>query len=233
VYYYLLAILFLIIAVAAVALTVRLVRSRRTASSRSAHAGTCLYVAMFLPYAALQATTLSELASLNSRGANSLDRAATQISSSAAFAAFFGLGFSGKVALVQMWAHVARLHTSSSSNGPHRLINTLESTYKAFVVAVVVIVAAYVTGFSVLTSMYITSYNDCSRLQDELCVSIFRQQCSDIQTQTLALKYYEGIWAVVVLLVFTFLAFLFNGVVFAMCARAVINCLSLCDALAG
>ncbi len=59
--------------------------------------------------AVLQVTTLGKLANLSD---SSLDRDAAQISSNAAVAAFFGLGFSGKAALVQMWTHVVQQHTS-------------------------------------------------------------------------------------------------------------------------
>ena len=174
-----------------------------------------MWLAMFVPYAVLQATTLGKLAKLSD---SSLDRDVAQISSSAAFAVFFGLGFSGKVALVQMWTHVVRQHTSGGCEAPHRLHTTLMSTYKAFVWAVVAIVAVYVTGFAALTSMYMASVQQCNRLQTETCISSenLQQPCSESTTWTRVLEYYEGIWAGVVLVVFTLLTFLFNGVVFAM-----------------
>jgi hypothetical protein len=216
VYYYLLAAVFACIAVQAVVLAARLLRSRHSSSLRTVRAGMCLYVAMFVPYAVLQATTLGKLAKLSD---SILDRDAAQISSSAAFAAFFGLGFSGKVALVQMWTHVVQKHTSGGCEAPHRLHTTLMSTYKAFVWAVVAIVAVYVTGFAALTSKYMASVQQCNRLQTETCISSanLEQPCSESATWTRVLQYYEGIWAGVVLVVFTLLAFLFNGVVFAMC----------------
>jgi hypothetical protein len=216
VYYYLLAAVFACIAVQAVVLAARLLRSRHSISLRTVRAGMCLYVAMFVPCAVLQATTLGKLAKLSD---SSLDRDAAQISSSAAFAAFFGLGFSGKVALVQMWAHVVQQHTSGGCQAPHRLRTTLMSTHKAFVWAVVAVVAVYVTGFAALASMYMASVQQCSRLQTEACISSanLEQPCSESAMWTRVLQYYEGIWAGVVLVVFTLLAFLFNGVVFAMC----------------
>jgi hypothetical protein len=217
VYYYLLTAVFACIAVQAVVLAARLLRWRHSSSLRTVRAGMCLYVAMFVPYAVLQATTLGKLAKLSD---SSLDRDVAQISSSAAFAVFFGLGFSGKVALVQMWTHVVRQHTSGGCEAPHRLHTTLMSTYKAFVWAVVAIVAVYVTGFAALTSMYMASVQQCNRLQTEKCVSLvdLKQPCSESAMWTRVLQYYEGIWAGVVLVLFTLLAFLFNGVVFAMCA---------------
>jgi len=42
------------------------------------------------------------------------------------------------------------------------------------------------------------------------------QPCEESEQWATVLQYYEGIWAAAVLVVFTLLAFLFNGVVFAM-----------------
>lgn len=220
-YYYVMVALFAIIAAIAAVLAVRLVRSRHSSSIRFVHSGMCLYVAMFVPYAVLQATSLGYLATLND-DRSSLGRDTFRISSSAAFAAFFGLGFSGKVALVQMWTHVVGLHTSGSFESSLELQCTLRSTYKAFVWAIVVIVVLYLIGFSTLTNRFMNSVGLCTKLQDETCLSVskgiqdLQQPCSEIATWRNALQYYEGIWAAVVLAVFTFLAFLFNGVVFAM-----------------
>ncbi len=221
--------MFACIAIAAAVLTVRLVRSRHAFSLRAVHFGMCVYVAMFVPYAALQAATLGELGTLNNQASSSIARAAAQISSSAAFAVFFGLGFSGKVAIVQMWTHVVRQHTSGSSSSPLRLQSTLTSTYKAFVWVVAATVVLYVIGFAVLTFHFLSSSSECASQQGSACVSstqALQQPCVQSLRWTLMLQYYEGIWAVVVLLVFTLLAFLFNGVVFAMyvrCACAVMQ----------
>ena len=223
-FYLTLVLMFACIAIAAAVLTVRLTRSRHTFSLRAVHVGMCVYVAMFVPYAALQAATLGESANLNSQGSNSLARAAAQISTSAAFAAFFGLGFSGKVALVQMWTHIVQQHTSGSVDAPLRLQSTLTSTYKAFVWAVAATVVLYVIGFTVLTFKFVSSSSECASQQSSSCVSSaqeLQQPCVLSLKWTSILQYYEGIWAVVVLVVFTLLAFLFNGVVFAMCVRAV------------
>jgi uncharacterized membrane protein (Fun14 family) len=232
VFYYLLAAVFACIAVQAVVLAARLVRSRHNSSLRTVRMGMCLYVAMFVPYAVLQATTLGMLAKLSEDSLNLQDVA--RISSSAAFAAFFGLGFSGKVALVQMWTHVVRQHTSGGYEAPRQLQSTLMSTYKAFVRAVAVIVVLYLIGFAVLTSKYMASVQQCARLQTETCINSLvdlAQPCSDTEKWSRVLQYYEGIWAAVVLVVFTLLAFLFNGVVFAMyVCPAIPHSAFLCDA---
>ncbi len=99
----------------------------------------------------------------------------------------------------------------------------------------VVIVVLYLGGFASLTTLYIASVAQCARLQTETCINGLKeldQPCSDSATWTLALQYYEGAWAGVVLVVFTLLAFLFNGVVFAMCTCAAMCCCAvLCDVL--
>jgi hypothetical protein len=224
-FYLTLVLVFACIAIAAAVLTVRLLRSRHTFSLRAVHVGMCVYVAMFVPYGALQAATLGESANLNSQSSDSLARAAAQISTSAAFAAFFGLGFSGKVALVQMWTHIVQQHTSGNVDAPLRLQSTLTSTYKAFVWAVTATVVLYVIGFTVLTFKFVSSSSECASQQSSRCVSSaqeLQQPCVLSLKWTAILQYYEGIWAVAVLVVFTLLAFLFNGVVFAMCVRAVL-----------
>jgi hypothetical protein len=233
-YYYLLAAVFAFIALQGIVLTVRLLRSRHSSSLRTVRSGMCLYVAMFVPYAVLQATTLGKLASLND---SILDRSVTQISSSAAFAVFFGLSFTGKLALVQMWTHVVRQHTSGGCEAPHRLQSTLTLTYKAFLWVIVVIVVMYLIGFATLTSGYLAHFEDCIRSSAETCVNVNNvkepeQPCVDSETWTRALQYYEGIWVGVVLVLFTSLAFLFNGVVFAVYVLPAIYCAAvLCDAL--
>jgi hypothetical protein len=173
---------------------------------------------MFVPYAALQAVTLGQLGYLNDKGSDRIARASVQISSSsAAFAAFFGLGFSGKVALVQMWAHVVRVHTSGSCDVSPRLQSTLAATYKAFLWTVVCIVAMYVIGFSVLTGRFMASVAQCIEERDSSCLSSSQgQPCKQIGEWTSVIEYHEGVWAGIVLLIFTALALLFNGVVFAM-----------------
>jgi hypothetical protein len=130
---------------------------------------------------------------------------------------FFGLGFCSKVALVQMWAHVVRLHASGSCDVLPRLQGTLTSTYKAFLWTVACIVALYVIGLSVLTDKFLTSVAQCVEERDSSCLSSSKgQPCEQIGEWTSIIDYYGGIWAGVVLLIFTALAFLFKGVVFAM-----------------
>jgi hypothetical protein len=215
--YLTLAVIFCCICLTAVVLFARLVRLRHTFSLRAVHVGTCIYVAMFVPYAALQVLTLVQLGYLNDRGADSIARASVQISSGAVFAVFFALGFTGKVALVQMWTHVVRRHTNGSSDVTPRLRGALNSTYKAFLWTVVCVVVLYVIGFSVLTNRFIAALAQCADGREIFClISSQAQPCHEMRFWKSVIDYYEGIWAGIVLLIFTTLAFLFNGVVFAM-----------------
>ena len=72
-------------------------------------------------------------------------------------------------------------------------------------------------GFSVLTERFMTSVALCIEEQDSSCLSSSQgQPCTQIGYWTSVIDYHEGVWAGVVLLIFTALALLFNGVVFAM-----------------
>jgi hypothetical protein len=124
-----LAVIFCCICVAAVVLAFKFVRARHTLSLHVVHTGTCMYVVLFVLYEALQAWTLGQLGFLNYNGSDSIARASVQISSSAAFAALFGLGFTGKVALVQMWMHVVRQHSTDSAGAPPRLHSTAHAQH--------------------------------------------------------------------------------------------------------
>ncbi len=93
---------------------------------------------------------------------------------------------------------------------------TLLRTYKAFVVAIDVTVVLYVIGFSILTYIFTTSSNKCAEQESRACVSSLNDLCGESLRFASILEYYEGFWAAAVILVFTALAFLFNGVVFAM-----------------
>ena len=79
------------------------------------------------------------------------------------------------------------------------------------------IVALYVIGFSVLTGRFMASVTQCIGERDSSCLSSSQgQPCKQIGDWTSVIEYHEGVWAGVVLLIFTALALLFNGVVFAM-----------------
>jgi len=84
-----------------------------------------------------------------------------------------------------------------------------------------------VIGFAVLTIKFMASSSECASQQGSACVSstqALQQPCAQSLRWTSLLQYYEGVWAAVVLVVFTLLAFVFNGVVFAMYVRARCAC---------
>jgi hypothetical protein len=62
-----------------------------------------------------------------------------------------------------------------------------------------------------------TSVAQCIEERQGICVVNSQgQPCEQINMWTSVMVYYEGTWAGIVLLIFSALAFLFNGVVFAM-----------------
>ena len=63
-----------------------------------------------------------------------------------------------------------------------------------------------------------------SATKQQLCEQELQQPCVLSLQWTAILQYYEDIWDAVVLVAFTVLVFVFNGVVFAMCVRAVPSC---------
>ncbi len=232
--YYILVVMFSCMAAAAAVIIIFLLRSRHTIFRHPGHIGIFLYFIFFIPYAALEASSLGQLAVLSSSDLDYAARASAEISSSAAFAAFFGVGFITKVVILQMWSHIVKLHISSTSTPNSNLQNLLRFTYKSFVWAVVTTVTTYVVGFGVLTSEYITITGECVKQQDSECTDraqVLQQPCVQSQKSKNNLDLYEGVWAVTVLVVFTLLSLFFKGLVFGMyvCAhRGYIACLMLC-----
>ena len=190
--------------------------------------GSFLYVVLVVPYAALEATSLFQLVSLNS--AQDLDNVArvnAQITSSAAFAAFFGLNFIDKAALMEMWSHVVKLHISSSTTISRWRHPLLKWAQKSYVRAVAVTVVSYVIGFIVLTSKYVDDSKECTARQKIDCVSnqeALEQPCEQSSDSRVGLDIHEGVWAAVVLLVFSLLTLFFKGLVFGMYVFMVLLC---------
>jgi hypothetical protein len=130
------------------------------------------------------------------------------------------------LALVQMWIHLVRQHTSSL-HMPDCLQSALASMLKLFVCVVAVTVSMYFIGFATLDKNLKSSYDGCVAVNDAACVSISQAlppSCSDITPSILSFWRYEGAWAFVVLLGFALLALFFYGVVFAMYVRADVCC---------
>jgi hypothetical protein len=216
-------------AAAAAYIIIALLHSRRTIFRHPGHIGIFLYFSFFIPYAALEASSLGQLAKLSGSGSSEdLDNdasVAAQISSSAAFAGFFGIGFITKVVMLEMWSHIVKLHVSSSRSSTlnPNLQKLLRWTHRSFVWAVAATVTTYVVGFGVLTSEYIDHTRECARQQDSQCADsaqVLQQPCVQSQNSKNNLTVYEGVWAVIVLAVFTMLALFFKGIVFGMYVRA-------------
>jgi hypothetical protein len=181
-----------------------------------------------VPYAALEATSSYLLVSLN-KHAQDLDsnaRVNAQITSSAAFAAFFGLNFIDKAALLEMWSHVVKLHISTSTTLLRWRHPLLKLVQKSFVLAAAATVVLYVFGFIFLTSKYINDSRECADSFNKPCVSseeAREQPCKQSTDSRVGLDIHEGVWAGVVLLVFSLLALFFKGLVFGMYVRSVLS----------
>jgi hypothetical protein len=217
-FYYFLVAWFSCVALLALVVTIRLVRSYRSSSLRTVQLGMCVRVALYVPYAILQAATLGQLATLYKNGFQ-LDRDATEISARAAFAIFFCMGLLGEVALSQLLRHVVQLHESNGYNSPNALRKTLTSTYKASVLAALAITFGFLVGFGTLSSKYRESITQCALLQDNTCLSSeqsLQQPCSESAAWLLILQYHEAIWVAFVFLVFKLPISLFHGVAFAL-----------------
>ncbi len=171
---------------------------------------------------------MSQLALLSDedRRIDTLARANAQISSSASFAVFFGLGFIGKVVMTELWSHLVKVHNSFSPNPQIGLQRRLKSIRKAFVWAVVATVIFYVICFSILTSRYIHASKECAGQQNEDCVNAaqLQQPCEESKQYKLDLDLSEGAWAAFVLLTFTLLMLYIKGLVFGMYVCAMLPC---------
>ncbi len=218
--YYVLIGLFFCLAAAAACIAVCLLRSRHNVLRQPGHMGCFLYVVLVGPYAALEATSLFLLVDLNNAQAlDNIARVNAQITSSAAFAAFFGLNFIDKAALLEMWSHVVKLHISSGTTVMRWLHPLLKLTQKSYIRAVAVTVVSYVIGFVVLTKKYIDDSRECINRLDIPCVSsqeALKQPCQMSVDSRIGLDIHEGAWAGIVLLVFSLLTFFFKGLVFGM-----------------
>lgn len=222
--YYVLVGLFLCIAAAAACIAVFLIRSRHNVLRHPGHMGSFVYVVLMVPYAALEATSSYLLVNLNAhtQDLDSHARVNAQITSSAAFAAFFGLNFIDKAALLEMWSHVVKLHISTSTTLLRWRHPLLKLVQKSFVRAVAATVVLYVFGFIFLTSNYINDSRECADRLNKPCVSneeAREQPCKQSTDSRVGLDIHEGVWAGVVLLFFSVLALFFKGLVFGMYVR--------------
>jgi len=212
-----------VVAVSSVSFFV-IVRSKKSFAVRPFHSALCLYVFMFAPYAALKCCAIWFL--LIAR--NQTQQLAAQVFLNASFTFYFVLGFGGKIALVQLWMHIIHRHTtahthetSSLQRSQESMVRNANSTWRGIKFLIVAVSITYCIGFIVLVGRFLNFSQQCAAQANiATCIPVnsvdIPPPCSQAKDITSIIDYYEGVWAGVVVVVFSLYAFLFNGIVYAL-----------------
>jgi hypothetical protein len=214
--YWTIVVVFGAIAFGSVVLVVILMRSRHTFSVRPFHSGICIYIASFAPYALLKAVAVSALLKTE----NQTQELTADFMLSGTFMIFFCLGFGGKMALIQLWMHLISRHTSGGSE--QSLMASARQTWKFMRLTVLVVCVLYIAGFVALVGVFAQASVACAAAADSTsCIDLSLNGTVPLDCQrqvdlTRAIAYYEGVFAAVVAVVFTFYALLFNGLAYAL-----------------
>ncbi len=178
---------------------------------------------MFTPYAALKGCTIWFLLSAQ----NQTQQLAAQVSLNASFTVYFVLGFGGKIALVQLWMHIIHRHTTAHThesvalrNSQQSIVHSADKKWRGIKVLVVALSIAYCIGFFVLVDRFLNFSQQCTAQANvATCIPVnavgVPPPCSQAKATTSVIDYYEGVWAGVVVVVFSLYTFLFNGIVYA------------------
>jgi hypothetical protein len=207
--------IFAAISLGSVCLVVILVRSRHAFSVRPFHSGICIYIASFAPYALLKAVAVGRLLEAQTQG----EQLTAGLMLNGTFMMFFWLGFGGKMALIQLWMHLISRHTSGNSE--HALMESARRTWRFMRLTVLLVCVLYSAGFLSLVGVFEQASSGCAAAADSTgCIpstsSATPPACQEVVTLAQGIVYYEGLFAAVVVVVFTFYALLFNGLVYAM-----------------
>jgi hypothetical protein len=207
--------IFAAISLGSVCLVVILVRSRHAFSVRPFHSGICIYIASFAPYALLKAVAVGRLLEAKTQG----EQLTAGLMLNSTFMMFFWLGFGGKMALIQLWMHLISRHTSSDSE--HALMESARRTWRFMRLTVLLVCVLYGAGFLSLVGVYAQASSGCAAAADStgcipLTSSATPPACQEVVSMAQGIVYYEGVFAAVVVVVFTFYAIVFNGLVYAM-----------------
>jgi hypothetical protein len=215
--YWTIIVTFCAISFGSLVLVVVLVRSRHTFSVRPFHSGICIYIASFAPYALLKAIAVSALLKTE----NQTQELTADLMLSGTFMIFFCLGFGGKMALIQLWMHLISHHTAAGSE--QSLFVNARRTWRSMRLTVLVVCILYSAGFIALVGNFARASIACAASADDaaLCIaeSLKGTSPQDCQLQvdlTQGITYYEGIFAAIVAIVFTFYALVFNGLAYAL-----------------
>ena len=207
--------IFAAISLGSVCLVVILVRSRHAFSVRPFHSGICVYIASFAPYALVKAVAVGRLLQAKTQE----EQMTAGLVLNGTFMLFFWLGFGGKMALIQLWMHLISRHTIGESEPV--MLATAHGTWRLMRVTVAVVCVLYGVGFLSLVGVYGKASSACAADADStVCIPLASSAtppaCQRVVSMAQGIVYYEGAFAAVVVVVFTFYAVLFNGLVYAM-----------------
>jgi hypothetical protein len=214
--YWLIIVIFGVIALGSVVLVVVLMRSSHSFTVRPFHSGICIYTASFAPYALLKAAAVSTLL----KSQNQTQELSADLMLSGTFMIFFCLGFGGKMALIQLWMHLISRHTAGGSQ--QSLVASARQTWKFMRLTVLVVCVLYSAGFIALVGVLFQASVACAAAADSSpCISLGLNgtvpcDCQRRIDLTRGITYYEGLFAAVVAVVFTLYALLFNGLTYAL-----------------
>jgi hypothetical protein len=208
--------IFCVISLGSVVLSVILVRSRHTFSVRPFHSGICIYIASFAPYALLKVVAVHKFLNTTTQE----DQLTAGLILNATFMIFFCLGFGGKMALIQLWMHLISRHTSGESE--QSLIVSAHKTWKFMRLTVLAVCVLYSGGFISLVGVFAQSSFACAAaaVDPNMCIPLSESgttppECQQLVELAQGISYYEGLFAAVVAVVFTFYALMFNGLAYA------------------
>jgi len=206
---------FAVISLGSVCLVAILVRSRHAFSVRPFHSGICIYIASFAPYALLKAVATVKLLEAKTQG----EQLTAGLMLNGTFMMFFWLGFGGKMALIQLWMHLISRHTSGDSE--HALMESARRTWRFMRLTVLLVCVLYGVGFISLVGVYAQASSACAAAAKSTICILFTESatppaCQRVVALAQGIIYYEGAFAAVVVVLFTFYALLFNGLVYAM-----------------
>ena len=207
--------IFAAISLGSVCLVVILARSRHAFSVRPFHSGICVYIASFAPYALLKAVAVGRLVEAKTQE----QQLAAGLMLNGTFMMFFWLGFGGKMALIQLWMHLISRHTSGDSE--HALMESARRTWRFMRLTVLLVCVLYSAGFLSLVGVFEQASSGCAAAADSTgCITLTSSAtppaCQEVVSLAQGIVYYEGVFAAVVVVVFTFYALMFNGLVYAM-----------------
>ena len=208
-------VIFSAISLGSVCLVVVLMRSRHAFSVRPFHSGICIYIAGFAPYALLKAVAVGRLLEAETQG----QQLTARLMLNGTFMLFFWLGFGGKMALIQLWMHLISRHTSGQSE--HALMGSARQTWRFMRLTVLLVCVMYSVGFISLVGVFAKASSGCAASADStVCIPLTSSAtppaCQEVVSLAQGIVYYEGVFAAVVVVVFTFYAIVFNGLVYAM-----------------